>query len=88
MLSFIADENDFRVKGTTKPPYFHASAEQPPAALQGTTPETHTETPMQTLSVEPHHKEPTPPPKFTDATQRHLFDPGQPQKPLYRKGEK
>jgi len=52
MLSFISDEHGFRVKGTKKPSYFHASTEQPPATLQAPTPETATETPKQTLSAE------------------------------------
>ena len=30
MISFIADEEGFRVKGSKKPPYFHASTENPP----------------------------------------------------------
>jgi hypothetical protein len=88
LLSFIADEHGFRVTGTTKPPYLHASTEQPPDTLQAPVPEMHTEIAEQTLSAEPQHEEPTPPPKFSDATQRQLFDPGQPQKPIYRKEKK
>src|SRR5438105_9914341 len=36
MVSFIADEQGFRVKGGKKPPYFHASTEKPPTTLQTT----------------------------------------------------
>src|SRR5437870_4283922 len=32
MLSFYADESGFRVKGSKKPPYFHASTETPPSS--------------------------------------------------------
>jgi|SRR5437016_8364888 len=38
MISFIADEQGFRVKGSKKPPYFHPSNEKPPTTLE-TTPE-------------------------------------------------
>ena len=76
MLSFIADENGFRVTATKKPPYFHASTEQPPSTLQAPVPETYTEPPTHTLFTAPQHEESTSPASFTDATQRHLFDPG------------
>ena len=36
MISFIADEQGFRVKGSKKPPYFHASTEKPPTTLETT----------------------------------------------------
>ena len=36
MISFIADEQGFRVKGGKKPPYFHASTEKPPTTLKTT----------------------------------------------------
>src|SRR2546421_3381099 len=38
MISFLADEEGFRVKGGKKPPYFHSSTEKPPTTLE-TTPE-------------------------------------------------
>ena len=38
MVTFVADEQGFRVKGGKKPPYFHASTEKPPTTLK-TTPE-------------------------------------------------
>ena len=34
LLSFLADEQGFRVKGGKKPPYVHASSEQPPQTLK------------------------------------------------------
>src|SRR5271170_1466018 len=70
MLSFIADENGFRVTATKKPPYFHASLNRtPPSTLQAPVPETYTEPLAYTLA--PQQEEPTPPTSFTDATQRH-----------------
>src|SRR5881392_497770 len=30
MVTFVADEQGFRVKGSKKPPYFHPSNEKPP----------------------------------------------------------
>ena len=36
MVTFVADEQGFRVKGSKKPPYFHASTEKPPTTLQTT----------------------------------------------------
>jgi len=72
MLLFIADENGFRVTATKKPPYFHASTEQPPSTLQAPVPETHTEPPTQTIFTAPEHEDPT---SFTDATQQQLFAP-------------
>ena len=38
MVTFVADEQGFRVKGSKKPPYFHPSTEKPPTTLE-TTPE-------------------------------------------------
>ena len=69
MLSFIADENGFHVTATKKPPYFHASTEQPPSTLQASVPEMHT------LFTAPQHEDPAPPTKFTDVTQQQLFAP-------------
>ncbi|HTD20306.1 MAG TPA: hypothetical protein VK667_12335, partial [Ktedonobacteraceae bacterium] len=56
MLLFIADENGFRVKATKKPPYFHASTEQPPATLQAPAQETPTEPPAHTIFTAPQHE--------------------------------
>ena len=36
MVTFVADEQGFRVKGSKKPPYFHPSTEKPPTTLQTT----------------------------------------------------
>jgi len=61
MISFIADEQGFRVKGSKKPPYFHASTEKPPTTLQ-TTPE-----------IKPF----SPPVPTAELMQMNLFEGGQ-----------
>src|SRR3989442_12113810 len=70
MISFIADEQGFRVKGGKKPPYFHASTEKPPTTLQ-TTPQ-------------PEVKPLSPPSPSTELMQMNLFEGGQ-AKPVTRR---
>jgi hypothetical protein len=66
LISFLADEEGFRVKGGKKPPYFHTSTEIPPSTLPVTpqqgTPKTDTAA------------------RLSETTQLHLFEPGQPKK--------
>src|SRR5438105_9690558 len=70
MISFIADEQGFRVKGSKKPPYFHASTEKPPTTLQ-TTPQ-------------PEGKPFSPPAPSPELMQMNLFEGGQ-AKPVTRR---
>ena len=71
MVSFYADESGFRVKGSKKPPYVHASTEKPPSSP----------TPLQTEAA-PSPALSTP---SADPTQMKLFDVPQPYKHLPRR---